>query len=443
MLVQATPSGGRHYFIFLDASYFVANTEDLWGLVGLKHVPGQIEFYPSESHALRLPFGHIPGTNHNPRAWIRFTDDYTRGRIERFNLSDLYDNFYQNRSRSPQPQHHPHSQTQSPQQSPRSRPTPVRVTPSRSLQTPPGSGMMGLPKSDRQATQRYLELLANGPASSREAEELMTLGVRVPGTRTQAMKHLVAHEIFVRGTPAEEATRKIVAWLYDPRHESKDIHSDLAQGRTRVADQAERMVRWYADHKQPPTGRSQQPHQNTTARFSPAELAALTPCVQALPPQDRTHQAHFLLSFLGFAKRHGHPTATPPGWAAAPAVRQVIRRWPGCNHMAYKKWLDHAKTAGLLVMVQEKFQNPHGKGRARTYRLHVPVVAEGEWTLDYNTAPGRPHRCRCSPTTPIRPRGPAQCGVPVPPSERRSPCPARIPWPQHHQHPRRSCRRHQ
>jgi hypothetical protein len=73
-LVVPTPSGGRHYYLFLDGRYFPDQIQALFEAAGLHHRPGETEFFPSTRQGLRLPFGHIPGQPHDRTAWIRFID---------------------------------------------------------------------------------------------------------------------------------------------------------------------------------------------------------------------------------------------------------------------------------------------------------------------------------------------------------------------------------
>jgi hypothetical protein len=108
-----------------------------------------------------------------------------------------------------------------------------------------------------------------------------------------------------------------------------------------------------------------------------------------LNPDERRLQAEFLLHFLAFAKRHGKPALDGSAWDAAPAICAIVRKWPGCSHMNYKTRIDHAVTAGMLTLVKDKWQNPSGKGRARTYRIYVPVPVPGSETLDHSTALAR------------------------------------------------------
>jgi hypothetical protein len=64
----ASPSGGRHIYVFLDNLYGNDQARCLLSEAGLQHVPGEIEFYPSTTHGFRLPFGYLPGQTHDPSA---------------------------------------------------------------------------------------------------------------------------------------------------------------------------------------------------------------------------------------------------------------------------------------------------------------------------------------------------------------------------------------
>ncbi len=378
VLNLASPSGGRHYYIFLDPEDCTSAMTELWGLVGLRHVKGQIEFYPSTSQGFRLPFGHIPGQQHDPTAWIQFTDDYHNGVIKRFDGTDLLWRAQQlRRSRRTRSQPSPRKATSPPA------PASTSVTHFVSRTVP-----LGVPKRDRwladlqgKAIQRYRELIQQESHSFQDAEDLWTLGIKFPGTRNTALKILAAHLLWFRHLSPDEAQEQLTTWAYDARHNSHDIRADLQNGTRKVADQIARMVRWYAEHKED-RAKADLPQ----ALFAHAELLALRPHLMHLPAEDRISQAHFYLSFLRFAKLHGQLGAGQSGWDAAPAVKEVIRKWPGCGKMLYKARMRHAEEAGLFRMVKEKWQRRGGKGRARTYRLAVPVVLPEGWTLSYEEA---------------------------------------------------------
>jgi hypothetical protein len=366
VLIQLTPSGGRHYyFFFLAASYTINQPHRVLQEAGLRHTPGQFELFPSTGRALRLPFGHVPGQPHDPKAWIRFIDAYRYGRIRRFSIKEMYDAI--DRRRRPRP-------TPSPPKQPLSQPRTINITVQGQFP------LHGIPKRERQPLERYRQLVRQGPQSIAEAQELLDRGILLPGTRSQVLNYLTAHLIWFRGKSVDEATEQLTTWAYDRRHDSEDIRADLQNGTRQVAAQIATMCAWYENHKRPRNA-------NDRPVFAHAELMSLRPHLQTLPPDEQTKQAHFLLSFLRFAKLHGKPAENHPGWEAAPAINAVVKKWEGCRHgNDYRKRIDHAEAAGILTMTQEKWQNHRGPGRARTYRLAVPVVPREEWSLDYDAA---------------------------------------------------------
>ncbi len=379
LLIQPTPSGGRHYYVFMGHICGTDQFRDLAQSAGILETKGQIEFFPSVNKAIRLPFGFTPGRPHDPRAWIRFIDDYTAGRIKRHSLAGFYTNLerWQNSRRE---------ESVSPGKlSPKKSPAPTIVRSTKQY--------MGIPKKDQLAAhfatkdvQRYREIIANPRPTFREVEELWSLGILAPGTRTDALKILAAHLIWFRQIDHQQAAEALTAWAYDARHASKDIHDDLRMRTKKVATQIASMCEWYA--KQKKTGAKESPRleKRSGPTFAAAELASMQRTVQSVPTTDRAKFANFLLSFLAYAKKYGTPEADGDGWRAAPAVVKVIRRWPCCNHSEYKRWIKYAADAGCFAMVREKWQRAGGKGRARTYRLAVPVVAAEEWKVDYPTA---------------------------------------------------------
>ncbi len=371
LLLQTTPSGGRHYFLFLDATYNDVAINSLWETVGLRDIPGQIELFPKESKGLRLPFGHIPGRPHDPVAWVQFIDDYHNKHIRRFSLDYFYDKFAASH---------------------RSRPTRAKAPPP--APSTPGatlSGGMGVPKRFLQhfklkegSVERYRQLVEHGPQSRQEAEELMSLGILLPGTRNRVLNHLAQHLVWFRGLDAEQAGQVLTAWAMNPRHLSKDIRADLERGTDHVARQIGYLCRWCETHSRTSEQAAQQSPNGPL--FALAELTPLRTHVEQLPTEARLGQAQFYLHFLRFAKAHGHPAPEGAGWEAAPAVARVIRRWPGCNHRAYKTWMENATTAGLFRMTRQKWQRKGGNGRARTYLLAVQVVPRDTWTISLESA---------------------------------------------------------
>ena len=54
--------------------------------------------------------------------------------------------------------------------------------------------------------------------------------------------------------------------------------------------------------------------------------------------------------------------------------------------MNYKTRIHHAISEGIMGVVKEAWHHQGGKGRARTYRLAIPVVSETEWEMTYDQA---------------------------------------------------------
>ncbi len=393
VLVQHTPSGGRHYYVFFDTPNHLDQYRALLEAAGLRHIPGQIEFFPSTSQGLRLPFGFIPGRTHDPTAWIQFIDDFSNGRIRRFSLQTLYENLTRRTETSNLDQEP--SDRQSRPTKPKSgseisegnrilhgTPKHVRVRPA-PLTEPPGLSME--PSLVEHSADHYLRIIQNRPQSREEAKILWKAGIQIFGTRTQILKHLAAHLIWFKNVSSDQAAKLLTQWAMDPRHQSRDIQSDLRDGTAKVTGQIAEICRWHGERKASPNLQVQ-PSVDSRPRFAPSELCALHDAIQSVPPNERRDLSHFLLSFLGFAKSHGKPAEDGSGWIASADVKAVIRRWPGCQHMNYRYRMQLAMAARVFTLVKEKWQRPGGGGRPRTYLLNVPITPSEAWTQSYEMA---------------------------------------------------------
>jgi hypothetical protein len=379
VLIQASPRGGRHYFVFLDAPYRLDQIYPLLVMAGLRHTKGNVEFFPSTSMGFRLPFGHMPGKEHDLNRWLRFIDDYSHRRIRQFSLKELMDHVDEHRAVQ-----HRRVQAQ------RSAIAQKQVQPTRPMMGIPRR-FQNVPKSTVEAapsglTSRYLALV-NELGSRAEAEELFALGIRVLGTRTQALKRLAEHLVWFKNLAADQAATLLTEWAMNPRHVSKDIAKDLKTGTKTVELQIGAMCRWCATHKKP-RDLFAGPRQFI---FSDRELAALSDQLSRSPHANRIMQACFLLHFLRFAKRYGESDFDGQGWRAAVAIRQVIRRWPGCDHMKYKLRISDAILAGSIRVVKDAWHTRNGPGRARTYLIVVPITTTDEWVHTYDAALQRLH----------------------------------------------------
>lgn len=367
VLLQRSPSGGYHYYVFFDQLYFIDQYRQLLTEAGLAHVPGEIEFFPSEKQGLRLPFGYIPGREHDPQAWLRFIDKYRSHRIRRHSLETLYANLERSCCR----------------------PLPVPISPRTRLSSPVRNGRnlptLGVPKASRGDAISYAELISGHVNSTDVPQRLLEMGIQAEGSRNQVLNILAAHLIWFQHKSAEEASSFLSDWALNPRHNSVDIQHDLAYGKNRVSKQIENMCCWYEKNRRS----NQTPTISTTAGsadFTHGEIHILKRSLANVPEEDVPVQATFLLHFLTFAKLHGSPTDDNQAWEAAPAIRQVIRRWPGCHHMNYKTRIERATKCGVLKVTKEKWQSPNGPGRARTYRMEVCPEPQENATIDYETA---------------------------------------------------------
>ncbi|MFN0021061.1 MAG: hypothetical protein ACKVP0_22610 [Pirellulaceae bacterium] len=195
---------------------------------------------------------------------------------------------------------------------------------------------------------------------------------------------LAEHFIFIRGQTAAVTAEFLTRWALNPRHVSKDIHNDLVRGTDVVAKEIHRMCAWFAA-KRDPQKRPRTAEDSSCRLFAADEITCLQEKLRSVPQTERVSLADFLLSFLIFAKRHGQPTKDGTARHAAPAVNAVIRKWPGCHHMHYKERIQLATELGIIRLQREKWQNPSGPGRARTYELLVKVSCQAE-TLDFDEA---------------------------------------------------------
>jgi hypothetical protein len=120
--------------------------------------------------------------------------------------------------------------------------------------------------------------------------------ILIPGNRTKVLNLLAAHLVWFKHLPAPDAAQLLTDWAMNPRHASKDIAADLANGTDKVAKQISRMCGWYEDQKTSSPTAQFDDHRE----FAVTELNALRPSMATLPPDERVNQAHFLLHFLRF-----------------------------------------------------------------------------------------------------------------------------------------------
>lgn len=358
ILKSITPSGGRHYRFFTTRKVRVTDIPQVMAMVGLHESSGQIEIFPKLNKGMRLPFGYIPGREHDPRKWLRFIRAYRRGKFPRVNWLDCLQRASQHANAELYPEVsgtavnvvtivRPICEVQ------RRRITRVNV--------------LGIPKRQRttqpnQPKDRYTELLSRPFTNPSEATELWDMGICAEGTRIEATKRLAWHLLFVRRLPLKEAANKLVEWVYETGSQtSVDVRADKSRGTRSVEEETRQIVQWMVDNH---TATDAPEHD--LSRFSVQELQAI---LEKLHESATDELVSVALSFLRFAKLHGAPQAN--GWLVQVSVNGVIRKWPGCGGMKYKPFIEGLKACGLIELTKEKRQSSNGTGRPRTYLIRV------------------------------------------------------------------------
>ena len=195
VLILRSPSGGRHYYVFLDALYGYPKS----GLApGCRPASRQGTDRVLSLHIARPPSAlRLPSRSAaRPGAWIQFIDDYDNGRIIRHSLADLQENLEKHHATQ-------HRRIES-----------RKNRPAKPQPTTPGTLPLGTPRRLQQTEtkpapatgpqDRYLQLL-EGIHSQADAEELLALGIQLSGTRTEALKLLAAHLVWFRHMSPEDA----------------------------------------------------------------------------------------------------------------------------------------------------------------------------------------------------------------------------------------------
>lgn len=359
ILRSVTPSGGRHYRFFTTRKVRVTDIPHVLALVGLHESAGQIEVFPKLNKGMRLPFGYIPGREHDPRKWLRFIRAYRRGRFPRVDWLECLQKAGQYAAAAI------NSETALPKTSDQDFDSPKDRAPRRRVTR---FNCLGIPKSRSSSStdqfkDRYRELLSRPFANTSEAAELWELGICAEGTRIEATRRMAWHLLVVRRLPDVEAADKLVEWVYQTGQlTSKDVRNDLANGTRKV----EKWTRGVIQSLEKTPSRIDSVEKDRT-HFSVAEVDAIRNLLGAAA-LDRSLLS-VACSFLRFAKLHGEPQ--PTGWLVQIGVNGVIRNWPCCSGMKYKPLIEALKAAGVIELTREKRQTSNGTGRPRTYLIKV------------------------------------------------------------------------
>ena len=369
MLICPSPSGGRHYRFFFRERVFTSQLRDIIEMAGLPLTPGQFEVFPSETQGFRLPFGYIPGKVHDPTEWVRFIRAYMDGTFPRVSWGQLAkraENRQQRRARaasrsavienaSPGEERHPECGTS------QHTPKPAQESNGKAIGKAPWN------PRDSSITRK---------AAAKEIDEIWNTGITGEGTRVALTKKLAWHLIFIERLSIDQASLKLIDWVYRTgRLTSRTVREDLMRATRKAQQQTIDILKW-CDQKR------QQSPLRPRKRFASQELDCIVDKVMELPPDIRAIRARFGLDFLNFAKRCGKRAGT--GYECQPSVEGVIKKWENCRGgTKYKANMDWAVAAGLIQMTRNKSQRAR---RPRTYTVFTPVVPYEEWTLTYADA---------------------------------------------------------
>ena len=376
MLVSQTPSGGRHFRFFTRRKVRVADIPEVMERVGLRESPGQIEIFPKLKKGMRLPFGHIPGTTHDPRVWLRFIRKYRRGKFPRVNWLDCSTRAAEHRRKVLEGARG--GSAVDSLASPDSAAPRTRLTTSVGLTGAPRAKSGKPSPTGDHATDRYLQLLSKQCASPAEAMELWDLGIRAAGTRIAATKRMAWHLLFVKRLPLEDVAGQLVRWVgATGATTSVDVKADLAAGTRRVEKETRRLVAWLAE---------KHGHDRTKgvdrSLFSTAEVEAIEAKLKASTFDPLVTSV--ALHFLRYAKLHGTPVAD--GWSVQVSVNGVIRKWPGCRGTHSRRVIEALIACGLLRKTKERVRSTNRTGRPRTFLCAIAPELRAGASMSHENA---------------------------------------------------------
>lgn len=375
ILVSITPSGGRHYRIFLKQKIRVSDIPIALARIGIKESSGKVEIFPKQTKGMRLPFGYLPGKQHDPRLWRNFIRNYRRGLIEKvcwYKLLKRITSIEKKRLARiatqsiagdhpvKNPLHHTHQSRESIRPHRSTNMIQSRSVVTEDIEVAGGVGSKVL---------AYEQLLARKVEAPQDVKLLLELGIQKKGTRVEVTKRIAFHLLFVRQEPPDKVKEFLIAWVYRTgEHTSVDVMADNKKRTRTVERQTAYFVDWLVkNHENKQASLKSSKPSGDKQRVTDEELCIIRQHLQNVP------QLPFLessaLNFLKFAKLHGK--STPEGWEAQVAIRGVVRRWPGCDGMRYKPIMDALKACGLVTMTRDKKQSSNGSGRPRTYLLRV------------------------------------------------------------------------
>ncbi len=372
ILVSVTPSKGRHYRFFFDRKVRVWQLELILSRIDLCESAGQIEIFPKTSKGLRLPFGFIPDTIHDPNAWVRFIRRYRRRKWPLVNWGKF---LATTENISIPPELLTSTSTSASASASRSSVCTVFTN----ERVPPQSlplnqaKISSVPLSFR--IQKYLDLLARPFKNKAEASELERMGICVRGTRTQCTRRLAWHYLCVLRLTNQEAIRRLTEWVYRTGAQtSDDVQRDLRNGTRHVEKQISDCVEWISARKadRPKSGGVQN-------GITQTELIGIRSCL-GVRLNSRLDFLRVAMRILLFAKQFG--TQVSSGWEVALGINGIVRSWPECaGRNNYKPYMDELVKCGFITLVKEKIQTANKTGRSRVYRVNL--ISSGTQELAY------------------------------------------------------------
>jgi hypothetical protein len=383
-LVSRTPSGGKHIRFFLSEPVRVDDVAPTMGRTGQEFTKGRIELFPSPRKGLRLPFGLLPNSKHDPTEWVQFIRKWKGGLIKRFDWDEI-------KSRLNTSDNCPGRDSGSILSERGSTSLPAlsaaEIDALLGIDRPNSTEPQAAPPDRRPCLQHqhstssqssvdeYLQLLT-GPRTRHTAEALWKCGIQAPRTRVSATERVACHLVRFQNLPCKVAEDQIVEWVYRTgRDHSNDVKRDLLQGTRKVEEQTRKFVQWFhANRKE---------RQDHDKRFTPREIAALSDVLRKTPRPLSCDSIDYALRMFHFAKANG--------WSSLEGIEcqiatTVMNRWP-CNDGRNRNGcIRQLQDAGLIAMTREAVPSDNGTGQARTYLIRVRPDREDPETIDLTDA---------------------------------------------------------
>ena len=248
VLVVRTPSGGIHYYFFLSHRIDVHEIPAVLAMVGIVHRPGRFEIFPSTERGLRLPFGYLPGKEHDPTRWVQWIRRYRTGQIPKLRWNEC------RRRAKNYAAKHPEIGTELHRLLfPNERP--CVDTSSRGKHRDGGTSgartphVMPLERHDRKSNAAPNDIASSPKQASEQiranVERLWHAGISAPGSRTEETLALAWNCRFVTQLTGEETAAMLIEWVYRTGHnKSATVKADIARSTRKAEEHTRQIVAW-------------------------------------------------------------------------------------------------------------------------------------------------------------------------------------------------------